>query len=194
VAPFTWNPWPPFDVDPAGNLYITWDESGAGARDAGVWFSCSTDRGATWAAPVRVDPNGRTDIWPWLAAGDDGRVAVAWLEAGRRLHNHDAGTPGDHGWRVVAAQTLNGHGCTDSASPGFRVSTMTPDPVHRGTICQGGTVCQAELVDRRMGDYFTVEIDSAGRMWAGYSDTRRGGAVALPGFAHQIGGPRFLAR
>jgi hypothetical protein len=186
--------WPSFDLDPAGNLYITWDESGQGGRDAGVWFSYSADRGATWADPVRVDPDGRTDIWPWLAAGDNGRVAVAWLEAGRRLPNHDAETPGEHGWRVVGAQTLNGHGCRHSETPGFRVATMTPDPVHRGTICQGGTVCQAELVDRRMGDYFTVEIDETGRVWAGYSDTRRGGAVALPGFVRQAGGPRFLAR
>ena len=129
-----------------------------------------------------------------LAAGDDGRVAVAWLEAGRRLPNHDAETPGEYGWRVIGAQTLNGHGCRRSASPGFKVATMTPDPVHTGTICQGGTTCQAELVDRRMGNYFTVEIDATGRIWAGYSDTRRGGAVALPGFVRQAAGPRFLAR
>jgi hypothetical protein len=75
--------------------------------------------------------------------------------------------------------------------PGFRVVAATPEPVHRGTICQGGTICQAQLVDRRMGDYFTIEIDGEGRMWAGYSDTRQGGAVALPGFVRQSGGPLF---
>lgn len=185
--------WPSFDLDPAGNLYITWDESGDGARAAGVWFSYSTDRGETWAEPTRVDSDDRTDIWPWLAAGDDGRVAVAWLQADVALPNQDAQTPGDHGWRVVAAQTLNGHGCAESAAPGFAVATATPEPVHTGTICQGGTACQAQLIDRRMGDFFTIEIDDTGRMWAGYSDTRRGGMVALPAFVRQQGGPSFLA-
>jgi hypothetical protein len=29
-------------------------------------------------------------------------------------------------------------------------------------------------------------------MFAGYSDTRQGGIVALPGFVRQIGGPRLI--
>lgn len=181
--------WPSFDLDPRGNLYITWDETGDGPRAAGVYYSYSTDQGRTWAEPVRVDTTGDTDIWPWIAAGDTGRVAVAWLQADQALPNNDPETPGEHGWRVTAAATLNGLGCGHSDAPGFTVSTATADPVHQGTICNGGTVCQAEGVDRRMGDYFTIEIDNTGRMWAGYSDTRRGGAVALPGFVRQSGGP-----
>lgn len=181
--------WPSFDIDPRGNLYITWDETGDGSREAGVYYSYSTDRGRTWAEPVRVDTNSNTDIWPWLAVGDAGRVAVAWLHTDRELPNHDPETPGEHGWRVTAAATLNGLGCGRSDVPGFTVSTATPDPVHHGTICNSGTVCQAQGVDRRLGDYFTVEIDNTGRMWAGYSDTRQGGAVALPGFVRQSGGP-----
>ncbi|MGH2948792.1 MAG: sialidase family protein [Solirubrobacteraceae bacterium] len=187
--------WPAFDVDADGNLYVVWDESGRGGRDAGVWYSYSTDRGRTWAAPVQVDPGqDGTDIWPWIAAGDRGRVAIAWLEAEEALPDHDAETPGEHGWHVMAAQTLKGLGCDESAAPGFRTVTATPEAVHRGTICQGGTICQAELVDRRMGDFFTIEIDGEGRMWAGYSDTRQGGAVALPGFVRQSGGPAFRRR
>ena len=69
----------------------------------------------------------------------------------------------------------------------------TLEPVHTGTICQGRTICQAELVDRRMGDFFTVDIDGDGHMYVGVSDTRRGGAVSLPGFVIQSGGPSFGA-
>jgi hypothetical protein len=181
--------WPSFDIDPGGNLYVTWDETGEGDRAAGVYYSYSQDGGSTWADAVRVDTGGNTDIWPWLAVGDEGKVAIAWLEADRELPGNNPETPGEHGWRLTAAVTLDGLGCARSGAPGFSVSTATPDPVHRGTICNGGTVCQAQGVDRRMGDFFTIEIDGTGRMWAGYSDTRQGGAVALPGFVRQTGGP-----
>lgn len=184
--------WPSFDIDSSGNLYITWDESGQGNRPAGVWYSYSTDGGRKWAAPTRVDTNNNTDIWPWLAVGDDGKVAVAWLGADQELPNHDAETPGDQKWRVFISQTLNGLGCGGSSAPGFRVTTATPRPVHTSTICQGGTACQAQGIDRRLGDFFTIEIDNSGHVWSGYSDTAEGGATALPGFVHQSGGIPFV--
>jgi LPXTG-motif cell wall-anchored protein len=184
--------WPAFDLDPAGNLYITWDENGGGERPAGVYYSWSTDEGRTWAKPVRLDQDEKTDIWPWLAVGDTGRVAVSWFQADVELPDQNAETAGDHGWRVVAAASLTGLGCGPNTTPGFSVSTATPNPVHTGTICQQGTTCQAQLVDRRLGDYFSIEIDGHGRMYAAYSDTQQGGSVSLPGFVRQKGGPSFL--
>ncbi|MDT7536861.1 MAG: hypothetical protein QOI82_446, partial [Actinomycetota bacterium] len=85
-----------------------------------------------------------------------------------------------------------GLGCASSKTPSFSVATATKDPVHTGTICQGGTVCQAQLIDRRLGDYFSVEVDDTGRMWAGYADTRVPGSVSLPAFVRQQGGPSLL--
>ncbi|HYP24439.1 MAG TPA: sialidase family protein, partial [Actinomycetota bacterium] len=186
--------WPSFDIDSGGNHYLTWDESGQGDRGPGIWFSYSEDGGRTWKAPTRVDKNANTDIWPWLAVGDEGKVAVAWLGANEELPNHDAETQGDQEWRVYVAQTLNGLGCKGASSPGFKVATATPRAVHTSTICQGGTTCQAELVDRRLGDFFTIEIDNSGHVWGGYSDTAEGGATALPGFVHQSGGIPFIAQ
>jgi hypothetical protein len=58
-------------------------------------------------------------------------------------------------------------------------------------VCTGGTICQAELIDRRLGDYFTIDITWDGKLVAAYSDTRQGGAVALPAFFKQTGGPSF---
>ena len=184
--------WPSFDIDREGNLYIVWDESGRGSRPAGVWYSYSRSAGREWTKPVRVDSNNRTDIWPWLAVGDPGRVAFAWLEADVALPEHNAETPGDHGWRIRAAGTVSGLGCGRSGKPGFRRAVATEDPVHTGTICQGGTACQAQGIDRRLGDFFTIELDEHGRMWAGYSDTRQGGSVALPGLVRQKSGIRFI--
>jgi hypothetical protein len=184
--------WPAFDLDPSGNIYVTWDESGKGDRDAGVWYSRSTDGGRTWADPVRVDTDDRTDIWPWIGVGDNGRVGIAWLEADKKLPNQDAQTAGTYGWRVMGAVTTTGLGCAASRTPSFSVGTATKDPIHTGTICQGGTVCQAELIDRRLGDYFSVDVDKTGHLWAGYSDTRVPGSVSLPAFVRQQGGPSLV--
>ena len=57
----------------------------------------------------------------------------------------------------------------------------------------GGTVCQAQLIDRRLGDYFTIDIDTTGRLVAAYSDTRKNGSVALGAFLRQSGGESFAA-
>jgi len=184
--------WPAIDVDSAGNVYIAWDESGNGSRPAGIWFSYSKDGGRTWADPARVDPDDRTDIWPWLAVGDPGKVAVAWFGNDNELPGHDAEAAGpSDGWNVFVAQSHTGLGCKGSLPPGFRVSRATPEPFHTGTVCMGGTTCQAFLVDRRLGDYFTIDVDTTGALVAAYSDTRRGGAISLPAFIRQTGGPTF---
>ncbi|HVF20642.1 MAG TPA: sialidase family protein, partial [Mycobacteriales bacterium] len=186
--------WPSFDLDPAGNLYVTWDESGNGDRAAGIYYSYSTDRGKSWATPVRLDKNENTDIWPWIAVGDEGRVAVAWFQADTTLPDQDAETKGDHGWTVEAAQSLNGLGCLSSTVPAFRNSTAVPEMIHAGTICQGGTTCQAMAIDRRLGDYFSIEIAGDGNLVLAYSDTRMGGPVALPGFTRQVDGPSYFGK
>jgi hypothetical protein len=193
---------PSFDIDDQGNLYATWDESGQGARPAGIWFSSSSDRGRTWLPPVRLDTDDRTDIWPWLAVGDAGKVAVTWLQNDTAIPDHNAElAPPGSGWNVVVAQSLNGLGCTNGKAgrgpdkaPGFRITRASSEPVHAGTICQGGTVCQARAVDRRLGDYFANEIDADGNTYISVSDTRQGGSVALPLLIHQIGGPSFIGR
>ncbi|MBK5306809.1 MAG: hypothetical protein JJD92_09005 [Frankiaceae bacterium] len=184
--------WPAFDLDPSGNLYITWDENGKGDREAGIWMATSTDAARTWSAPVKVSTGENTAIWPWIGVGDDGRAGVMWLEADKKLPNHNAETAGTHGWRIRGAATTTALGCAASKTPVFSVATATKDPVHTGTICQGGTTCQAALIDRRLGDYFSVEVDATGRMWAGYSDTRVPGSVSLPAFVRQQGGPSLL--
>ena len=185
--------WPAFDLDPEGNIYMVWDDNGVGELPAGVYYSYSTTEGRTWSKPLRVNNSDNTAIWPWIGVGDEGRVGIAWLEADVELPQHDAETPGDHGWRIVGATSITALGCAGGKLPSFAVGTMTEDPVHSGTICQGGTVCQATLTDRRLGDYFSVEVDGKGMMYAGYSDTREGGAVSLPGFVRQNGGASLLA-
>jgi hypothetical protein len=180
------------EVDPSGNVYITWDERGSDEYEGGIYYAYSKDEGKTWSKPYKVDDGKGTAIWPWLGVGDDGKAAIAWLQADTPLPNNDGETAGEHGWRIVGAVTTSGLGCTGSADPVFSRSVATPDPVHTGTICQSGTTCQATATDRRLGDYISLDVDNTGRMYVGYSDTQQDGAVSLPGFVRQAGGPLLV--
>ena len=184
-----------FDIDDDGNLYAAWSETGDGDRPAGIWYSASGDQGRTWSEPARVDTNAKTDIWPWVAVGDSGKVAISWLQNSTAIPGNDAEeAPDDSGWSVMVGQTLNGLGCGENPKvAGFTVTRASSRPVHKGTICQGGTTCQAFAIDRRLGDYFADEIDSKGRAYVSVSDTRQGGSVALPLIIRQTAGRRFIA-
>ena len=191
---------PTFDMDEEGNLYIVWTENGTGAagRPPGIYYSYSLDRGRTWASPaIRVDPDARTDIWPWITVGEPGQVAISYLAVDAELENNNAElAEDDQGWNVVTAHTQYGLGCpgADEASqiPGFTYSSSTSEPIHFGTICQGGTLCQAELVDRRLGDYFANETNAEGDVYISVADTRQGGPTALPLNVRQVGGPNLF--
>jgi hypothetical protein len=186
---------PTFDMDAKGNLYIVFSENGTGARTKGIYYSYSTDRAKSWAKPIRVDPGSDADIWPWIAVGEPGHVAIAYLAIDKPLENNNAETAADDdGWNVMVAQTANGLGCADADAPGFLTTKASAKPVHYGTICQGGTLCQTELVDRRLGDYFTNEIDGEGHTYIAVSNTAddaAGGSVSLPMVIRQVGGLRF---
>jgi photosystem II stability/assembly factor-like uncharacterized protein len=65
-------------IDPAGNLYITWDSQGS-TTDTG-WLSFSTDHGRTWSPLVRVTPD--TDNATHIVqviGGPPGVAYVGWL-------------------------------------------------------------------------------------------------------------------
>jgi hypothetical protein len=180
---------PTFDIDGEGNLYVVWDDAGSGARPPGIYYAYSTDRGETWSEAQRVNTGGTLAFWPWIAVGDAGGVSITWLENDTATGTNPETVPATSGWNVVVAQSLTGLGCEESDVAGFTVTTASSEPVHYGTVCNGGTVCQARVVDRRLGDYFSNAVDAEGRTVIAVSDTRQGGAVALPLMIRQTGGP-----
>ncbi|HZD16563.1 MAG TPA: hypothetical protein VE669_00325 [Actinomycetota bacterium] len=186
-------------LDRAGNVYLV-----TNTRNQ-IRVSHSTDRGETWQTTVIHDttaddtPGVAEDVlWPWISAGDDGRVGVSWFQADRPVPTTDTTVAS---YRVFAAQTVTGHGWVDACGaeqpPAYEVAVATPEPFHTGTICSEGTTCQAEVpeaVDRRLGDYHTNSISAGGKMVIAYSDTsfKPDGAVSHPGFLRQATGVDFI--
>jgi FG-GAP-like repeat len=74
-SPFRTNEFPHAAVNPvSGNVYVTYDNKGAGADKADVFFVQSTDGGATWSTPLKVnDDSTTTDQWmPTVAVSPTG--------------------------------------------------------------------------------------------------------------------------
>lgn len=175
-------------IDRAGNIYVSSNS------DDEVWINYSTDRGETWQrSDIRTSPG--SVLWPWVSAGEDGHVAVSWLESPDEYYEN-----GD--WRVYAAQTTTGHGwldprCGETRAPAWSVTVATPDPVHVGGICDQGLNCNVRTGtsgDRRLGDYHTNAITADGTLVIAYSNTsfKPSAAISHPAFVRQSGGVDFM--
>jgi hypothetical protein len=70
------------DAQLDGYLYAVWADYRTG--DADILLARSTNDGATWSAPVRVndDPvgNHKDQFFPWISASPDGYVHIAWFD------------------------------------------------------------------------------------------------------------------
>jgi cysteine-rich repeat protein len=99
-----------------GNIYAIWVERetpSAAPRD--VFVATSSDQGATWSAPVKIndDPPGNDQVMPWLSVSGNGTVEAIWYDYRnwRSMYTVD----------VYASRSSDG-GAT--FSPNFRVTTV----------------------------------------------------------------------
>jgi hypothetical protein len=153
-------------VDRAGDVFV------AVSDRAHVLVFRSTDRGATWSRPVRVNSQPGAAVLPWIAAGGDGGVVVTWFGASTA----DPGANTNR-WRVDAAESVDGL----APSPTYRLFTVSDHVVHTGPIC-GGPVgdrgpCQG--AGRNLGDYFEVALDPEGVANVAWSDDSAGSPAAI---------------
>jgi len=195
-------------VDRAGWAYAASAGGYSGSTDAdangSVAFNYFDRQKKKWASrPIDIPIPKGDALWPWIIAGDDGRVAVVWYQT----HGSDSDE-----FYIYAAYTTNAHGttvrCSDGSKrfvpPQFSVANASGRPIHKGKICLSGTTCNAnpnfEGGDRRLGDFFTVNFDHTGRMFIVSADTTlkspTGGPkpVANPLFIKQSHGDMLLAR
>jgi hypothetical protein len=184
-------------VDKAGYVYRAaaggYKGSSDTKADGEVTFNSFNPKTKKWGAPVAI-PAGEGDmLWPWAIAGDDGRVAVTWLQS-------KPGKPTE--FYVYVAQTLNAHGTTVTCAngstkfikPQWTVANASHKPVHLGYICLGGTGCNASADfpsgDRRLGDFLTINYDKDGRLFLTGGDTTLKSPTGGP---KPVGNPIFIA-
>lgn len=160
-------------VDDAGNLYVSWVEPRSNTNH--VYVARSTDLGLTWSAPERVS-GGSTAVMPWIVAGADGHVAVAWYEADAR--GDPNGVPATAAW-VPRVAVRQGWGET------WQHGALSATPNHEGPLCTHGAACYGMGIDRDLLDYFEIAIGPDGRLHAVWSDDVAWRVM----YAEQTGGP-----
>jgi hypothetical protein len=66
-----------------GNLYMLCSVDPAGTDPLDVHFVRSTDGGATWSSPIRVNDDSSNTAWQWfgtMSVAPTGRIDVVWLD------------------------------------------------------------------------------------------------------------------
>lgn len=146
-------------ADKAGNVYLAWGETLE--ESTAVFMARSTDDGATWTGPFRVDEGNGSKVFPAITAGAAGKVGIAYYEADVPGFPDDA----DGQWNVTLAWTDDALAPT----PAFTRMTLNAEPVKDGPICISGTTCQG---GREFLDYFQVHVLPDGRVGAIFNALR----------------------
>jgi len=191
---------PSMAIDKAGNLYAVWaqapiNDSGQVVGDTVLKYSFSTDQGNTWAAPIALPLNSpagtlHNNVFAWAAAGDDGRVDIAWYGTPGVAPNPSNGPDSCTGcdWSLWMAQTLNGH----AATPTFTAPILASEHfIHRGTM---NTLIGGQNGDRTLGDFLQLRMGPNGEAEIGYADSNNIDEASAPHamFVRQNGGNGLL--
>jgi hypothetical protein len=161
-----------------------------------------------WSTPQQITGSGLsagTNTFPWIVAGSNGRVDVAWYHTAevdqRGTCASGTGTCTLYGagsltraeWSVELGQSLDAH----AATPVWTTARVSESPVKYGQICTNGLGCTTGG-DRSLGDFLQVTIDRQGAALVSYvfdtsvevSDGEDAGPEVI---SRQISGPSLLA-
>ena len=153
---------PSIAVTPDHKVFESW----ARYPDFKPVVAWSRNRGKTWSKPVNIAKHAPYPIFattfPEAVAGDNGRVAVAYLGADRK---GVAGvTPFDDGyvgaWYLYVSATYDG-GKT------WTTTRVQDTPVQLGPICDNGTQC---LSGRNLLDFMDAAVTRDGHVIIGYAE------------------------
>jgi hypothetical protein len=205
---------PSLAIDRAGNLYALWEQaamSGGKAGDTSLVYAYSTNEGASWSQPITVPTPGlANDVFGWIAAGDDGRVDIAWYGTAAHVDLVNGGPnacpnggPDSVGgsWSLYMTQTVTAHAATVAFTPPILVGEH---PMRRGSIqtimgnqCGGSTNVSLSGSNRTLGDFFQLRVGSKGEAQISYADSETAngdlyGSHAM--YVRQIGGPGLYAK
>jgi hypothetical protein len=160
------NNFPTVAVDAAGNVYAAWSD------DHNVSVSYSTSHGQKWSAPVRANSGSATTaIYPWLAAGQSGKVDLVYYGTPAAANYQTCSSTGTYTcqnepWHVYFAQNLSVLG------GGHWAQQQATGVVHYGGVCQGGVTCSSTQNDNRdlYDDFGVAASPTTGLASITYSD------------------------
>ena len=172
-------------IDSAGNIYVTWATPNARTNKYELWFASSHDHGKTYYGPFRISSNGTQATSPWIAAGDNGRVDIAFYGTNG---TESPNTSTTDQWNVFIAQSLN----AANREPVFTVSQASDHIMHVGPICNVGILCGGGT--RQLLDFFQIAIGPDGLANIAYADDGASNGPTHISYARQSGGPLALTK
>lgn len=170
---------PTMTIDRAGNVYAVWEQApgSQGAitpgSDTVLRFASSNDEGDHWHITTIPTTGLHNNVFAWPAAGDDGKVDVAWYGTSAPNPDPSTNTSGCSGpdgtdgadWSVYFAQTRN----ATAIAPTFTSPIQASDHfIHRGGI---QTVMGGQCGDRTLGDFLNLRLTNDGRGAISYGDS-----------------------
>src|SRR5438132_2962852 len=187
------------------DMYVVWSANGGQTWDGGGGLIPGSAGKA-----YRVNPTAErgTHFFPTIAAGDPGKVDVAYLRTTEILPTDAFGKANPGGcagpgpangnppnypppcqWNLYAAQSLNLASGTSAAT--WSVTPITTTPVHIGDICNLGIFCLAPSSNRNLLDFISEDLDPNGCAHIAYSDDN---LVNLLRAANQTSGTCILTK
>lgn len=171
------NPFPTLAISHAAvfknRLYVTYcdghqigtNPDGSYKIDTDVFTRFSSNGGATWSDPVKVndDLNDRTQMLPWMAVDQtDGTVNVAWLDA--RSSNPN---------KLIKAYYARSTDGGASFEPNRALSKATADFANSATITTNeNSLDNVKADSNQYGDYIGVAAANR-QVWVAWPDSRQ---------------------
>lgn len=158
-------------VAPDGTLYLVWSDNRNGnsvQTDVDVFIVKSTDGGATWSAPGRVNSDSignKKDQWfPWVAVNADGTVVVVF-----------------HDRRSDTTSTVTAHGLPINPPGNYLVDTYLAVSRNKGQSFKNLRVTDVSSnfdfgfrAGLFLGDYNGVAVDNKKTAYPFSTDARNG--------------------
>ncbi len=187
------------------DMYVVWSADGGLTWDGGGGLIPGSAANA-----YRVNPPGETGthFFPSIAAGDPGKVDVAYLRTTEILPTDAFGKADPGGcagpgpangnpttyppicsWNLYAAQSVNLSQGVSKAT--WSITQITTTPMHVGDICNLGIFCVAPSSNRNLLDFITEDLDPKGCAHIAYADDN---AVNMLRAANQTSGVCILTK
>lgn len=187
------------------DMYVVWSNDGGATWDGGGGLIPGS---AARAYRVNPESESGTHFFPTIAAGDPGKVDVAYLRTNEIVPTDSFGKADPGGcagpgpangnpttyppicrWNLYAAQSLNlGAGVSGAT---WAVTPITTTPMHVGDICNLGIFCVDPNSNRNLLDFIQETLDPSGCAHIAYPDDNTVNKLRA---ANQTSGPCIIAQ